>query len=165
MMALLVTLWGARLTFNFARKGGYSGVEDYRWAVLRGRMTPRRFQIFNLLFIVLAQNALLVLIALPANAASTGALSGPHDRYQARIAWLLLLPPLVQIGARASTSARTRSTSSNGASVNLFIAATRLSSVSPTTKSSPLSMNACTGPGGFLPRRFNSSGMSLPVRS
>jgi len=65
-MALLVTLWGARLTFNFARKGGYSGVEDYRWAVLRGRMRPWQFQIFNLLFIVLYQNALLVLITLPA---------------------------------------------------------------------------------------------------
>jgi steroid 5-alpha reductase family enzyme len=37
LMAVLVTLWGARLTFNFARKGGYTGTEDYRWAVLRGR--------------------------------------------------------------------------------------------------------------------------------
>ena len=24
---------------------------------------------------------------------ATGALSGPHDRYQARIAWLVVLPP------------------------------------------------------------------------
>src|SRR6218665_2602446 len=53
VMAALVTLWGARLTFNFARKGGYSGVEDYRWAVLRARMAPWHFQLFNLLFIVL----------------------------------------------------------------------------------------------------------------
>jgi len=66
LMAILVTLWGLRLTFNFARKGGYSGMEDYRWAILRGRMKPWQFQIFNLLFIVLYQNALLVLIALPA---------------------------------------------------------------------------------------------------
>ena len=66
VMALLVTAWGARLTFNFARKGGYSGVEDYRWAVLRGRMKPWQFQLFNLFFIVLYQNALLVLISLPA---------------------------------------------------------------------------------------------------
>ena len=35
VLALLTTLWGVRLTFNFARKGGYRGVEDYRWAVLR----------------------------------------------------------------------------------------------------------------------------------
>jgi len=66
LMAVLVTLWGARLTFNFARKGGYTGMEDYRWAILRRRMSPAQFQAFNLLFIVLYQNALLVLITLPA---------------------------------------------------------------------------------------------------
>lgn len=66
VMAVLVTLWGARLTFNFARKGGYSGVEDYRWAVLRARMAPWQFQLFNLFFIVIYQMALLVLITLPA---------------------------------------------------------------------------------------------------
>ncbi|MBB5632077.1 steroid 5-alpha reductase family enzyme [Cryobacterium mesophilum] len=66
VMAVLVTLWGARLTFNFARKGGYSGTEDYRWAVLRGRMRPAAFQAFNLFFIVIFQNLLLVLITLPA---------------------------------------------------------------------------------------------------
>ncbi|UUT34972.1 DUF1295 domain-containing protein [Microbacterium elymi] len=66
LMAVLVTLWGTRLTFNFARRGGYTGMEDYRWAILRGRMKPWQFQVFNLLFIVLYQNALLVLITLPA---------------------------------------------------------------------------------------------------
>lgn len=66
VMAVLVTLWGARLTFNFARKGGYAGVEDYRWAVLRGRMPPFAFQLFNLFFIVIYQNLLLLLITLPA---------------------------------------------------------------------------------------------------
>ncbi len=66
VMAVLATAWGARLTFNFARKGGYTGMEDYRWAILRGRMKPWQFQVFNLLFIVLYQNALLVLITLPA---------------------------------------------------------------------------------------------------
>ncbi|MGN8551316.1 UNVERIFIED_CONTAM: DUF1295 domain-containing protein [Microbacterium sp. SLM126] len=66
VMAVLVTAWGARLTFNFARKGGYTGMEDYRWAILRGRMKPWQFQLFNLFFIVLYQNALLVLITLPA---------------------------------------------------------------------------------------------------
>ena len=66
VMAGLVTLWGARLTFNFARKGGYSGHEDYRWPVLRSRMSRAQFAVFNLLFIVLYQNAILVLITLPA---------------------------------------------------------------------------------------------------
>ena len=40
-----------------------------------------------------------VLTALIANALSTGALSGPHDRYQTRIAWLVLVPPLLLLGA------------------------------------------------------------------
>src|SRR6187402_1101871 len=62
VMAGLVTLWGARLTFNFARKGGYNGEEDYRWPILRARMAPWQFQLFNLFFIVLYQNAILVLI-------------------------------------------------------------------------------------------------------
>jgi steroid 5-alpha reductase family enzyme len=66
VMAALVTVWGVRLSYNFARKGGYSGVEDYRWAVLRASMRSWQFQLFNLFFIVLYQNALLVLIALPA---------------------------------------------------------------------------------------------------
>ncbi len=69
VMAILVTLWGARLTFNFARKGGYNGVEDYRWPVLRSRMKPWQFQLFNLFFIVLYQNAILLLITLPAQTA------------------------------------------------------------------------------------------------
>lgn len=67
LLAGLVTLWGARLTFNFARKGGYApGGEDYRWEVLRGRMSPALFQVFALLFIVIYQNVLLLLITLPA---------------------------------------------------------------------------------------------------
>jgi len=66
VMAILVTLWGARLTFNFARRGGYSGIEDYRWAILRGRMTRLQFELFNIGFIVIFQQALLVLITLPA---------------------------------------------------------------------------------------------------
>lgn len=41
----------------------------------------------------LAALALAVLLGVLANAFATGALSGPHDRYGARIAWLLLVPP------------------------------------------------------------------------
>ncbi len=37
--------------------------------------------------------ALMILVGVAANAFATGALSGPFDRYQARIAWILLLPP------------------------------------------------------------------------
>jgi len=66
MMTALVALWGARLTYNFARKGGYRGVEDYRWPILRERMTRGQFHVFNLLFVVIFQNGLLLLISLPA---------------------------------------------------------------------------------------------------
>lgn len=66
LMAGLVTLWGARLTYNFARKGGYTGVEDYRWPILRERFGPARFAVFNVFFVVIYQHALLVLITLPA---------------------------------------------------------------------------------------------------
>ena len=55
-----------------------------------------------------ARLAVLVLAGLLANAAVTGALSGPHDRYQARIAWLLLIPPLLYPAGR-SVSAASRS--------------------------------------------------------
>jgi len=70
VMGLLATAWGARLTFNFARKGGYTGMEDYRWAILRGRMRPWQFQIFNAVFIIAYQMTLLVLITLPAGVAA-----------------------------------------------------------------------------------------------
>lgn len=67
LMAVLVTLWGVRLTFNYARKGGYRpGGEDYRWAVLRERMAPWQYQLFNLFFISIYQNALILLFCLPA---------------------------------------------------------------------------------------------------
>jgi len=66
-MAALVSLWGARLTFNFARKGGYAkGGEDYRWPVLRASMKGWQFAIFNIVFIVLFQNAILLAITTPA---------------------------------------------------------------------------------------------------
>jgi steroid 5-alpha reductase family enzyme len=66
VMLVLVALWGVRLTFNFARKGGYArGGEDYRWSVLRGRMSGWQFQVFNVFFIVIWQNVILLLITLP----------------------------------------------------------------------------------------------------
>jgi steroid 5-alpha reductase family enzyme len=67
LLAVLGTLWGARLTANFARKGGYRpGGEDYRWAALRRRLSRRQFAAVNLVFIAGYQNLLLLLLALPA---------------------------------------------------------------------------------------------------
>lgn len=73
LMSALVTLWGARLTFNFARRGGYSikfweGEEDYRWEILRKRpgfSNPFVWMLFNLLFICFYQNTLIFLFTLP----------------------------------------------------------------------------------------------------
>jgi steroid 5-alpha reductase family enzyme len=70
VMFVLTALWGARLTYNFARKGGYRpGSEDYRWPVLRNRLGPVGFQALNATFIAPYQNLLLLLISLPAWAA------------------------------------------------------------------------------------------------
>ena len=74
VMACLATLWGARLTFNFARKGAYKlkfweGEEDYRWAVLRAKkeFQPHwKWAMFNLFFISIYQNTLVLLTTLPA---------------------------------------------------------------------------------------------------
>ena len=66
LMAALVTLWGARLTFNFARKGGYwKGGEDYRWEVVRERIGPIQFQVLNIVFISFGQMLLIWLFTAP----------------------------------------------------------------------------------------------------
>jgi hypothetical protein len=59
------------------------------FVAIRRRDTPR------------ADLAALVLAALLANAFATGALSKPNDRYQARIAWLLLVPPALGLRSRS----------------------------------------------------------------
>ena len=72
--AILVTLWGIRLTFNFARKGAYrikfwEGEEDYRWAILRkNSILKNRFlwALFDLFFISIYQNLIVLAICLPA---------------------------------------------------------------------------------------------------
>jgi len=73
LMAILVSAWGLRLSYNFSRRGGYSirfweGIEDYRWAVLRAKpefAARWRWVLFNLLFISLYQMGLVLLITLP----------------------------------------------------------------------------------------------------
>lgn len=82
LMALLCLLWGARLTFNFARKGGYNPRdEDYRWAVVRQLLGPRLFRVFNAVFIAAYQNLILYLLIAPMHIAwqQRGGALGPHD--------------------------------------------------------------------------------------
>lgn len=74
LMACLVTIWAIRLTYNFARRGGYSwkfwsGEEDYRWAILRAKpefQAPWKWISFNLFFISGYQMGLILLFTLPA---------------------------------------------------------------------------------------------------
>ena len=74
VMAVLATLWGIRLTYNFGRKGAYrlkfwEGVEDYRWAVVRSGPAFRKrwtWTVFDLFFISIYQNALVLMTTFPA---------------------------------------------------------------------------------------------------
>lgn len=73
LMAALATIWGLRLTYNFARRGGYHwipwrGEEDYRWSLVRQNppLNSRfAWSAFNLFFISLYQNTLILLFTLP----------------------------------------------------------------------------------------------------
>jgi steroid 5-alpha reductase family enzyme len=73
LMAILVTIWGARLTFNFARRGAYTlrfwaGEEDYRWEALRNRPGFNNkfiWGLFNLFFISAYQNILIFSFTVP----------------------------------------------------------------------------------------------------
>ncbi|KAI5853516.1 hypothetical protein BZA05DRAFT_425406 [Tricharina praecox] len=65
-LATFIGLWGARLTFNYWRKGGYQyGHEDYRWEVLRAKIPAALFPVFNLGFISLFQSFTLMAITCP----------------------------------------------------------------------------------------------------
>ncbi|MCQ2387020.1 MAG: DUF1295 domain-containing protein [Clostridia bacterium] len=74
IFAVIVSLWGIRLTMNFARKGAYSikfwqGKEDYRWEILRQKKIFQSkivWAIFDLLFISIYQNLIVLAITLPA---------------------------------------------------------------------------------------------------
>lgn len=81
VMAACVAAWGARLTRNFARKGGYGPEEDYRWPILRrwiARVDPSGehgvlAQLFSLGFVAAYQNLLIWAFVAPSFHASTAA--------------------------------------------------------------------------------------------
>lgn len=100
LFAIVVTLWGIRLTSNFARKGAYKlkfweGEEDYRWQVLRkNKYLSNKFAwgAFDLLFISLYQNVLVLLICLPSFVTMTsGASLGTFDYLAIGFALLFLM--------------------------------------------------------------------------
>ena len=76
LMLILVIIWGVRLSYNFWRKGGYSGEEDYRLTQLRETITnPIHWGIFNFVFICCNQSVLLMLVSLPCYFAPTSELN------------------------------------------------------------------------------------------
>jgi steroid 5-alpha reductase family enzyme len=74
LMALMITAWGLRLSYNFSRRGGYSvkiwkGEEDYRWSILQAKpefAAKWKWMLFNLFFISYYQMGLILLMTLPA---------------------------------------------------------------------------------------------------
>lgn len=70
LMTALVFLWGARLTFNYARKGGFrKGGEDYRWLTIQQQLGPVGFQLLNIAFIAPGQMLLVWLFTSPVHQA------------------------------------------------------------------------------------------------
>ncbi|CAO3696082.1 unnamed protein product [Rhizopus stolonifer] len=69
--SVLISLWGARLTYNFARKGGYyRGGQDYRYPYLTKKIGPVLMALLNVTFIAPFQNVLLLLLTTPLYVAS-----------------------------------------------------------------------------------------------
>jgi len=96
VMAILITFWGVRLTLNFAKKGAYSikfwsGEEDYRWVVLRENPNLNKkwkWALFDLFFISIYQNALVLAITMPLLAVMESTVS--FNVFDAVVAALLL---------------------------------------------------------------------------
>lgn len=97
LMAVLATLWSIRLTYNFYRRGGYTwpkfwlGEEDYRWGFIREgtlggvwALLANKWVLlmFNLIFISLMQNWLLLWIASPSLVAWSAAMRNMNCTYQ-----------------------------------------------------------------------------------
>jgi steroid 5-alpha reductase family enzyme len=93
LLAVLATLWGVRLTWNFVVKGGFSGGEDYRWAEIRTWPGfDRGWEVFNLVFICGFQQLLILAFVSPAAAVIDS--RSPLNRLDA-VATLLFLAFLV----------------------------------------------------------------------
>lgn len=96
VMAVSV-LWGARLTFNYWRKGGYQiGSEDYRWEIVKDFVGPFWMVIFNIVFISLLQSLLLFVITTPTYvlllvSRLTGNELSTYDNFFSKFIFLLVL--------------------------------------------------------------------------
>ena len=114
LMAILSSFWSVRLTYNFYRRGGYTwpkfwlGDEDYRWNVIRRgtlggvwTILANRWalMVFNIVFISLIQNWLLLWIAAPSLVAWTAAMKALHctNQYQDEMTSLNMLDGIASI--------------------------------------------------------------------
>ncbi|CCL98384.1 uncharacterized protein FIBRA_00379 [Fibroporia radiculosa] len=71
LMLGLVVFWMFRLSYNTWRRGLFNlHDEDYRWQIVRNKIPPWLFQVFNLVFIAFIQNVILFLLGVPAHIAA-----------------------------------------------------------------------------------------------
>ncbi|KAI8089369.1 uncharacterized protein BX664DRAFT_332860 [Halteromyces radiatus] len=64
--AILITLWGFRLTLNFARKGGYEWKgQDYRYPYIKSKIGPIAMGLLNITVIAPFQDTLLLFMVSP----------------------------------------------------------------------------------------------------
>ncbi|KAI8997776.1 hypothetical protein BDB01DRAFT_864680 [Pilobolus umbonatus] len=64
--SILITIWGIRLTYNLARKGGYRwSDQDYRFTYLRKKLGNFPMTVLNLVFVAFSQDFLLLLLVTP----------------------------------------------------------------------------------------------------
>jgi steroid 5-alpha reductase family enzyme len=110
LMALVATIWGFRLTWNFNRRGGFTwppwdGDEDYRWKYIQDGFFIKMLQnkivwtLFNFGFISLFQNVLLLLIAAPsivANLVATSCGESPLNAYDYVAAFFVVLFVIIE---------------------------------------------------------------------
>lgn len=104
LMAILVSIWGARLTFNFARRGAYTlkfwaGEEDYRWEELRKRPGFNNkfiWALFNFFFISAYQNILIFSFTVPILAALSNKANPDLNGIDYLIAGLMLLAVVIE---------------------------------------------------------------------
>eukprot|EP00536_Pseudo-nitzschia_multiseries_P011594 jgi/Psemu1/259963/estExt_Genewise1Plus.C_4050009 len=116
LMAILSTVWGFRLTWNFSRRGGYTwppwkGDEDYRWKYIQDGYyleilkNPIVWTIFNFVFISLYQHVLLLVVVSPSMVAhiaatrfSTGNDNDDSMYYSSSLNGLDLVASLLYLG-------------------------------------------------------------------
>jgi len=111
IMAMVCTVWGSRLTWNFARRGGYTlppwkGDEDYRWKYLQEGFLVNILKnkvvwvLFNFLFISLYQHVLLLVVIAPsivAHVVATKCAASSDSTYSSSLNALDLLACLMYL--------------------------------------------------------------------